>query len=44
MQKLLNLDKVPTAVFCSNDDMAVGAMRDSHIMISFYSILERKRQ
>ncbi len=27
MQKLLNLDKVPTAVFCSNDDMAVGAMR-----------------
>jgi LacI family transcriptional regulator len=27
MEKLLNLPKVPTAVFCSNDDMAVGAMK-----------------
>lgn len=27
MQKLLSLDKIPTAVFCSNDDMALGAMR-----------------
>lgn len=27
MKKLLKLPKVPTAVFCSNDDMAVGAMK-----------------
>ncbi len=27
MKNLLALDKVPTAVFCSNDDMAVGAMK-----------------
>lgn len=27
MNKLLNLSVIPTAVFCSNDDMAVGAMK-----------------
>lgn len=27
MKKLLGLRKIPTAVFCSNDDMAFGAMR-----------------
>ena len=27
MKKLLALSKVPTAVFCSNDDMAIGAMK-----------------
>ena len=27
MKKLLSLKKVPTAVFCSNDEMAVGAMK-----------------
>ncbi|NMM63983.1 LacI family transcriptional regulator [Clostridium sp. P21] len=27
MKKLMNLDKVPTAVFCSNDDMAIGAIK-----------------
>jgi len=27
MKKLLCLSKVPTAVFCSNDEMAVGAMK-----------------
>jgi LacI family transcriptional regulator len=27
MQRLLQLDKRPSAVFCSNDDMAVGAMK-----------------
>ena len=27
MEKFLALKKVPTAVFCSNDDMAVGAMK-----------------
>jgi len=27
MKKLLCLRKIPTAVFCSNDDMAVGAMK-----------------
>ncbi|WP_026883935.1 LacI family DNA-binding transcriptional regulator [Clostridium akagii] len=27
MEKLLKLPNIPTAVFCSNDDMAVGAMR-----------------
>lgn len=27
MKKLLALSKVPTAVFCSNDEMAVGAMK-----------------
>jgi len=27
MKKLLNLKKIPTAVFCSNDEMAVGAMK-----------------
>ncbi|MGH4138697.1 LacI family DNA-binding transcriptional regulator [Clostridium sp.] len=27
MKKLLCLDEVPTAVFCSNDEMAVGAMK-----------------
>jgi DNA-binding LacI/PurR family transcriptional regulator len=27
MKKLLKLSKIPTAVFCSNDDMAVGAMK-----------------
>jgi len=27
MKNLLNLSKIPTAVFCSNDDMAVGAMK-----------------
>ncbi|SKA76471.1 transcriptional regulator, LacI family [Caloramator quimbayensis] len=26
MEKLLSLPKVPSAVFCSNDDMAIGAM------------------
>ncbi|KIL52137.1 LacI family DNA-binding transcriptional regulator [Jeotgalibacillus soli] len=26
MEKLLSLEKPPTAVFCSNDDMAIGAM------------------
>jgi len=27
MKKMLDLSKVPTAVFCSNDEMAVGAMK-----------------
>lgn len=27
MKKLLKLSKVPTAVFCSNDDMAIGAIK-----------------
>jgi len=27
MKKLLSLDNYPTAVFCSNDDMAIGAMK-----------------
>jgi DNA-binding LacI/PurR family transcriptional regulator len=27
MKELLSLRKIPTAVFCSNDDMAVGAMK-----------------
>lgn len=27
MKKLLSLSKIPTAVFCSNDEMAVGAMK-----------------
>ncbi|WP_434631293.1 LacI family DNA-binding transcriptional regulator [Thermoanaerobacterium thermosaccharolyticum] len=27
MNKLLKLPKIPTAVFCSNDDMAVGAIK-----------------
>jgi LacI family transcriptional regulator len=27
MKKLISLNKVPTAVFCSNDEMAVGAMK-----------------
>ncbi|WP_125153550.1 LacI family DNA-binding transcriptional regulator [Clostridium rectalis] len=27
MKKLLQLKKIPTAVFCSNDEMAVGAMK-----------------
>lgn len=27
MKKLLSLSVIPTAVFCSNDDMAVGAMK-----------------
>jgi DNA-binding LacI/PurR family transcriptional regulator len=27
MKKLLSLSKTPTAVFCSNDEMAVGAMK-----------------
>jgi DNA-binding LacI/PurR family transcriptional regulator len=27
MKELLGLRKIPTAVFCSNDDMAVGAMK-----------------
>ncbi|MGM7723143.1 LacI family DNA-binding transcriptional regulator [Metabacillus sp. Hm71] len=27
MKKLLYLEKPPTAVFCSNDDMAIGAMK-----------------
>jgi LacI family transcriptional regulator, purine nucleotide synthesis repressor len=27
MKKLLEMSKTPTAVFCSNDDMAVGAMK-----------------
>lgn len=26
MEQLLCLEKVPTAVFCSNDDMAIGAI------------------
>jgi LacI family transcriptional regulator len=26
MEKLLSLDNPPTAIFCSNDDMAIGAM------------------
>ncbi len=27
MKKLLSINEIPTAVFCSNDDMAVGAMK-----------------
>ncbi len=27
MQKILNMKKMPTAVFCSNDEMALGAMK-----------------
>ncbi|MHC1682215.1 MAG: LacI family DNA-binding transcriptional regulator [Clostridiaceae bacterium] len=27
MEKFLSLDKIPTAVFCSNDDMAIGAIK-----------------
>lgn len=27
MKKLLNMKQIPTAVFCSNDDMAVGAIK-----------------
>ena len=27
MKKLLSLSKIPTAVFCSNDEMAIGAMK-----------------
>lgn len=27
MKKLLNMEQTPTAVFCSNDEMAVGAMK-----------------
>lgn len=27
MKRLLSLSKVPTAVFCSNDDMAIGAIK-----------------
>lgn len=27
MKKLLNVKKIPTAVFCSNDEMAVGAIK-----------------
>lgn len=27
MNELLTLDKIPTAVFCSNDDMAIGAIK-----------------
>ena len=27
MQKLISLSKPPTAVFCSNDDMAIGAIK-----------------
>jgi LacI family transcriptional regulator len=27
MKKLLSLEQIPTAVFCSNDAMAVGAMK-----------------
>ena len=27
MKKLLTLNRIPTAVFCSNDEMAVGAMK-----------------
>lgn len=27
MEKLLSLDKIPSAVFCSNDDMAIGAIK-----------------
>lgn len=27
MKKLLSLNKIPTAVFCSNDEMAVGAIK-----------------
>lgn len=30
MRKLLNLPEVPTAVFCSNDNMAVGAVKAVH--------------
>ncbi len=30
MKKLLNLPNVPTAVFCSNDNMAVGAVKAVH--------------
>ncbi len=30
MQKLLRRDDRPTAVFCSNDDMAIGAMKAVH--------------
>jgi len=30
MRKLLSLPDVPTAVFCSNDNMAVGAMKAIH--------------
>jgi LacI family transcriptional regulator len=31
MKKLLALPKIPTAVFCSNDDMAVGAMKSAAV-------------
>lgn len=27
MKELLQLNKIPTAVFCSNDDIAVGAIK-----------------
>jgi len=27
MQKILDMEKMPTAVFCSNDEMALGAMK-----------------
>ena len=30
MKKILNLENIPTAVFCQNDDMAVGAMKAIH--------------
>jgi LacI family transcriptional regulator len=36
MRKLLKLDPAPTAVFCQNDDMAVGAMKavaEAHLQV-----------
>lgn len=30
MQKLLKSGNIPTAVFCSNDEMAIGAMKATH--------------
>lgn len=36
MKELINLKKLPTAVFCSNDDMAIGAIKaitDSNLKI-----------
>lgn len=32
MRQLLSLEKPPTAVFCSNDDMAIGALNTAYAM------------